>query len=245
MKVKLPMQSQAASGKLVGAIHQAWRGLNIIRKFTMPTIRHTASQMNRRAHFGTLSGNWKNVLTVAMRTTWESMTLIIKDLWGENVSATGLNLYQKINGILLDAGKTLLTEAPTSSAMGSPLATLVNTSALNQIVIPKPSAGEISEYSPFVDIFVAGVSVFNSTGANVTSISTSAVAASIHPAVGIYRHVCFIDENSATNQTINFVEAVGTALEPGLRLSVIVTRYTKDGRKSVSVKLEGITVQNV
>ena len=243
MKVKLPMQSQAASGKLVGAIHQAWRGLNVIRKFTMPTIRHTVSQMARRANFGTLSKNWGTILTVAERSTWESMKMTVKDLWGELVHCTGLDLYQKINSILLDAGKTLLTEAPITGAMATPDATLVNTNALNQIVIPKPSADEISEFSPFVDVWVAGLSVFNSTAANVTSISTNGVKPSINPAKGIYRHICFIDENSSTNQTINFVKEVGTPMDPDLKLSVLVIRYTKDGMKSVSLKLEGITVQ--
>jgi len=245
MKVKLPMQSQAASGKLVGAIHQAWRGLNIIRKFTMPTIRHTASQMNRRAHFGTLSANWKNVLTTAQRITWDNMTLTIKDLWGEIVSATGINLYKKINEVLLDAGKTLLTDAPTSSPMATPLCTSTFTNAVNTVVVPKPSAGEVSTYAPFFDVWIAGINTFVSTITNTTKIYTTGVLPSHNPAIGIYRHVCFVTENSTTDQTIEFWKSLAVEMDGGIKISVLIIRYTKDGRKSVPLKLEGITVTHV
>lgn len=241
-KVKLPLQSQAVSGKVIGVIHQAWRALNIVRRFTMPTIRHTATQVARRANFGSLSVLWKNTLTIAQRITWETLDLGIKDLWGESVNTTGLNLYQRINGILKDAGKTLLDSAPISSAMPSPTVTPTFISASSKIVVTKPSAGDATEYAPFVDIWLAGINVAGVPVANVTEIKTTGISPSINPAKNVYRHVQFIDENDTTDQTINFVDLAGGALAGDIKLSIFVIRYTKDGMKSVSVKIEEITI---
>jgi len=241
-KILNPLMSQAVSGKVIAVIHQAWRGLNVVRKFTMPTIRHTSTQMFRRSNFGTLSGYWKNVLTIIQRATWNILDLNIKDLWGNDIRTTGLNAYQRINGILLDAGKTLLTDAPISSAMASPIVTPTFISASSKIVITKPTAGEVTEYSPFVDIWVAGINIAGVTAGDVTEIKTSGISASINPAQNIFRHVQFIDENSTTDQTVNFANLAGAALAGGIKIACMVIRYTKDGMKSVPVRIEEITV---
>ena len=244
-KVKLPLLSQAVSGKVIGVIHQAWRGMTVVRRFTMPTIRHAATQVTRRANFGSLSVLWKTVLTVAQRITWQNLNLGIKDLWGENVNTTGLNLYQRINGILKDAGKTLLTSAPITAAMPSPIPTVTIDASAETIVIPKPSAGDVATYAPFIDIWLAGVSVAGVTALDATEIKTTGVAASINPAKNVFRHVQFIDENSAANQTITFKDLAGAFHVAGIKLSIFVIRYTKDGMKSVPVRIEAITETHV
>jgi len=241
-KILNPLQSQAVSGKVIAVIHQAWRGLNVVRRFTMPTIRHTASQMSRRGNFGSLSVSWKSVLTILQRKTWEALNLNIKDIWGNDIRATGLNLYQRINGVLLDAGKTLLTDAPISSAMASPIVTPTFISASSKIVVTKPTVGEVAEYSPFFDIWVAGISVAGVTALDVTEIKTSGISPSINPAKNVFRHVQFIEENSTTDQTVNFADLSGAALAGDIKIAVIVIRYTKDGMKSVPVRIEEITV---
>jgi len=244
-KVLLPLQSQAVSGKVIGVIHQVWRGLAIVRRFTMPTIRHTVKQVAQRVSFGTLPGYWSNVLTIAQRATWESMKLAISDLWGTSVRATGLDLYVKINNVLLNAGKTLLTDAPITSAMSSPEVVPAFVAGSSAIAVTKVSAEDLAAYSPFVDVWVAGVSVAGATVANVTEIQTTGVKASINPAKNVFRHVCYIDENATTDQTINFADTVGAALAGDIKISVLVIRYTKDGMKSVIVRSENITIAAV
>lgn len=241
-KVLTPMQSQAVSGKVISAIHQAWRGLNVIRRFTMPTIRHTPSQMARRGNFGALSVAWKNDLTIAERLTWNAYDPGLKDLWGNPINPTGLNVYQQICGILKDAGKTLLTEAPLTSAMASPVVTPTFTTGVSEIAIAEASAGEITEYAPFCDVWVAGISSDEGTVTNTTTINTTGIVPSINPAKNQYRHVAFIDENSASAQVVEFKSVSGGVLPGGIKIAVIVIRYTKDGLGSVAVRLTGITV---
>jgi hypothetical protein len=241
-KIKNPLFSEKVSGKASGGIFQTWRGLNVFRKFTMPTIRHTETQMARRTNFGSLSVAWGNVLSALQRTAWEKLDLRIKDIWGDDVNTTGLNLYQRINGVLKDAGKTLLEDPPTTQAMEAPVVTPTFVAGSSKIVIAKPTAGEVSEYAPFFEVWVAGTSVAGTTVANVTEIKTTGVKQSINPAKNLYRRVCFIDENSTTDQTVNFAGTEGAALAGDIKIAAIVVRYTKDGMRSVVVRTENITI---
>jgi len=241
-KVLLPKESVAVSGKIYGDIFQSWRGLNVIRKFTMPVIRHTVLQMARRANFTTLSKNWGDILTQPMRDSWNAMTIVIKDLWGTDVKATGLNLYQKVNSALLDAGKDILTNAPTTKAMLPPEVSLLNDGTGNLITIPKVSADEVSDFAPFCEVWIAGLSAFISTVSNLTIITTVGVRQSITPGKGLYRRVCSVDENSSTDQTIALRSAPAVDLPAGVKVSAIIVQYTKDGMKSVPIKVEGISV---
>jgi len=241
-KVLLPMQSRAVSGKVVGVIHQAWRGLSVIRKFTMPTIRHTVIQMIQRNALTTLSRNWKSFLEPSERETWRKMKLVIKDLWGEPVYATGSNLYVKVNEPLLYAGKTLKTDAPVSAAMSSPVCSSLFDNTGNQVIVPKPTAGEVDESAPFFEIWVAGLSAFVSTIANVTLVTTVGILPSQAPQKNMFRRICSVTENSITDQTIRFRKSEAVDLDPGVHVCVIVIRYTQFGMKSVPVRVEGISV---
>ena len=244
-KVFNPLQSERASGKASGGIFQSWRGLNVFRKFTMPTIRNTVTQMKRRGNFSITSKNWKEILTQPERDSWNALKLTIHDLWAVSIRATGLDLYKKINEVLLDAGKTLLTLAPTTTSMAGPLCTIKNDATANEITVPKPSADEVTEYAPFFDVWVAGLSAFVETVANVTLITTVGVSPSINPGKNSFRHIAFVNENSTTDQTLRFRSAPAVDLPAGVKLSVYVIRYTKDGLKSVPVKMEGISVLHV
>jgi len=244
-KVLNPLASERASGKIVTKIYQAWRGLNVVRRFTMPTIRYTESQMKRRGNFAQLSIGWRDVLSSANRDTWDAMELSIVNLWGQPVKATGLDLYQKINSILLDSGKTLLVDAPLTPALLSPDCAGTFDATVNKIVVVGPTVDEVTDYAPFVDVWIAGLSEFVSTVANVTTIKTNGIRPSQNPGKNGYRHIAFMNENDLANQTINFTDFAGAPLAADIKIAVIIIRYTSDGMKSVPVWVEGETVLHV
>lgn len=244
-KILGPLGSQAVSGKVITVIHQMWRGLNIVRKFTMPTIRHTDTQVARRVNFGTLSINWETVLTAEQRKTWEEMKVEIKDLWGNLVRATGLNLYQKINTVLIDAGKALKTIAPITSPMVSPTIEEVFDATENKIQTAAPDAGDVAAYAPFVDVWVAGTTISAETVANATTVKTTGVKPSITPAKNLFRHVAFIDESVGNKQSIIFLDSDGNDFMKDVKIAVLIIRYTKDGLRSTVVKSTNITIDHV
>jgi hypothetical protein len=242
MKVLNPKGSERASGRFIGSVFYTRKGTNVIRKYVKPTTKYTESQLARRENFSILSANWRDVLTDAQRSTWNLFKMSVNDVFKNAVQLSGINLYKKINETLLDAGKSLILSAPTTEAMTVPTATMTNDGTGNFIVITKPSADEVTKYAPFVSIHIAGGGALVSTVENTTILTTEGILPSKQAQKNMFRRICFITENSDTDQTVYIRKEEAVDLDPGVHLVVIVQRVTADGMKSAAIRLDGVSV---
>lgn len=242
MKVLNPKGSERASGRFIGSVFMTRKGTNIIRKYVYPTTKYTDPQLIRRENFSTLSANWRDVLTDANRTTWNALKLVVTDIWKNAIQLSGINLYKKLNEDLLDAGKSLIANAPISSPMTPPNATMTTDGTGNYVTIPKPTADEITEYAPFCSVWVAGTSVFISTASNSTIITTTGILPSRQAQKNMFRRICFVTEASAADQTIYLRKEAAVDLDAGVHLVVLIERHTKDGLRSAVIRLDGVSI---
>jgi hypothetical protein len=133
-KVKMPLFSTEARGKVAGLVFNSWRGLNYVKSSISPAQPRTSRQLQIRAWAVQLVRAWAAVSAVNQQTWRDYATAHQSPDWsGSPVRTTGLNWYLKCNMRLLDQGKATIATAPIVAAPGS-VAALVLT----------PGAGTIS-----------------------------------------------------------------------------------------------------
>ena len=118
MKIRGPLHSIDARGRFgVGFVMSIWRGLSVARIFTMPTNPRSSRQLAIRAIMTTASRAW-NGLSDANRTTWEVYANLQnrKNVFGQDIRASGFNEYCALFSIATDAGETPGDEAPVVAA---------------------------------------------------------------------------------------------------------------------------------
>lgn len=77
-KVKAPLLSLGASGKLAGTLVAfEWKGLKVMREYVIPTNPKTADQVAHRGIFTDAVAAWRNYITSAVeRAAWNRSALV-------------------------------------------------------------------------------------------------------------------------------------------------------------------------
>lgn len=118
MKVTGPMFSVDARGGIFNSIvYAAWRGINYIREFAMPTNPQTIRQMLIRGFLTTASRAWI-ALTDVQRNLWRDFadTLTYRTQIGQSYNPTGIAVYVGLSVIAQDQLQVPVLVPPTTPA---------------------------------------------------------------------------------------------------------------------------------
>lgn len=126
--VRLP-EGQQRSGNQGGIVWSHNRFGPYIRPRSIPVNPNTQRQVDARLRVKILSVRWNNILTQIQRDAW--------DLYGRNVpvpgrfgterTLTGMNMYVRSNTAVMQAGLTIVDDAPIVFTLGSPEGSLTAT----------------------------------------------------------------------------------------------------------------------
>lgn len=111
------------SGKLAGLIFSHNKGGAYVKQFKIPTNPQTPAQTAVRERLSQLSKNWGAVLTEAQRLSWKLFadTFPIVNTLGAAQNVTGIAMYNKVNGILLNAEEGIINDPPVDLEVSSSL----------------------------------------------------------------------------------------------------------------------------
>jgi hypothetical protein len=252
-KVMSPLYSAKASGKFMAMVFQTWRGLAVVREFEAPTQPRTPRQMTVRAIFTAISQYWANTLTEGLRIAWSNFVLRWTDLWGNEVSLTGLNLFQKFNFILRDSGRAFQTTTPPTIFPSEIEYTSggFETGQPNPNILPiETSEGTTKDI--FNDIWFAGkpesVIVEEDVNSVDVTIRTTGLPQGVNPVKSDFSHCVYVSQNVAQeanpaltkNISISILPPVGGVFTSPTRIALIIRRYNKHGNYSAPVKISDI-----
>jgi hypothetical protein len=215
----------AASGKVRGLVASHNKGGAYFRGKTIPVNPRSPTQVAQRARLANLIERFRNVLTGAQRSSWDTFaknTNVIDSL-GNSMSLSGPNWYIKSNTIRSQAGLALVDGASTTYALStlSPLTGTVVASA-NTMTIGWNGADEWTTNSNS-----AGLLIFTSRPQNQT----------INYFSGPYQFAGRISSsNSAGTASLTLPFPAGTA---GTKLFIRAVATAPDGRPSPTFQLSG------
>jgi hypothetical protein len=137
-----PLHSSEARGRLGGLIFNTWRGIATVKSFTSPAQPRTERQLSIRAMHTRLIRGW-GILTVSVTDAWNQYAALnpVIDWTGNPKRLTGLNWYTRLNIILLDLAKTILTLPPAGPAPDAVLGLIATGSAGSISCAFTPSTG--------------------------------------------------------------------------------------------------------
>jgi hypothetical protein len=118
MKIKFGAIVVAGSGKLGGHVFTKNRAGAAMRTKVTPSNPRTVSQSGARAFLTTISKAWAG-LTESQRLQWNAASTSFKktNIFGDGVTPSGFNLYQKLNNNLLNVGAAVIDVPPSPSAV--------------------------------------------------------------------------------------------------------------------------------
>jgi hypothetical protein len=116
MKTKFGSIIVAGSGKIGGHVASKNRAGSYLRTKVTPANAQTAFQVAVRGRFTTLAQAWRG-LTQAQRDAWNAAVgaFARTDVFGDLRSPSGINLYQRLNNVLVNIGQAPLTVPPLPS----------------------------------------------------------------------------------------------------------------------------------
>ncbi len=118
MKVKFGAIVVAGSGKLGGHVFTKNRAGSAMRTKVTPSNPRTVAQSGARAFLTTIAKSWAG-LTESQRQQWNSASTSFKktNVFGDGVTPSGFNLFQKLNNNLLNIGQPVLTVPPSPASV--------------------------------------------------------------------------------------------------------------------------------
>jgi hypothetical protein len=251
-KVFNPLSSIKASGKFQMGVFFAWRGLNVIREFIAPSQPRTVRQVKVRSYFTTISKYWANVLTEELRLAWAQMVFTWKDLWGNEVNLTGLNLFQKFNFILMDAGKPY-QETPPPPVTPSEISITKEVGNEAVFQIDPITSAEVTAQGVFCDMWLAGggevKSITEQPDMTAVIINAPGMPQAVNPVKSDFRHMAYVNQlqqvtdptkTKIINYTIEYT--TGDVFTEKRKISAIFRRYNKHGNYSSPIKESDITI---
>jgi len=133
-KVKDPLFSSDARGKVGGIVFSKAKQGSTVRIRTNPSQPQTADQLLVRGYLSQASQNWA-ALTAQQRTDWAEWAALhpVTNAFGDQVYLSGHQAYCSLAAVLLALGKSLPTTPP---AVGAP------TNVAN--IVATPGAGQVS-----------------------------------------------------------------------------------------------------
>jgi hypothetical protein len=121
-KVIMSAAVGAASGKLGGTVFsKGSAGAFMLRK-TNPVNSKSPTQLAIRGNFATLTKRWAHTLTAVQQAGWIAFAAAhqLHDALGNLFTATGIQMYVKLNGALKAVGQATIDTAPGAVSAGAP-----------------------------------------------------------------------------------------------------------------------------
>jgi hypothetical protein len=191
-KVKFGAMVADARGKHNGVVFSRGPFGAFARAKVSPVQPRGNRQTLVRERVGTLSKRWSGVLTQTQRNAWIAFaaSLASTNVFGDRTILSGIQAYTKLNGILLNAGQSIIDTPPTDlglTGLSSITATAAaGTAAFDIAFTPTPAAANTSLYvsaspqlSPgrtFTESFLRFVKVGTAAQASPLSILTEYTA---------------------------------------------------------------------
>jgi hypothetical protein len=121
-KALAPYGATQVRGRIAAVVLNAWRGVQYIKRYTVPTNPNSATQLIKRAALADLSVAWA-ALSGSQRLTWTDYAATHTELdWaGNNVRLTGLNWFIRCNSRLYGIGEDKTNTAPVEAAPVTPV----------------------------------------------------------------------------------------------------------------------------
>jgi hypothetical protein len=118
MKIKFGAIIVAGSGKIGGHVITKNRAGAAMRTKVTPSNPRTTYQSTARANLTSISKSWAS-LTESQRQQWNSAASSFKktNIFGDGVTPSGFNLYQKLNNNLLNIGQPMITTPPSPASV--------------------------------------------------------------------------------------------------------------------------------
>lgn len=108
-----------ASGSIAGDVFARNRYGNYTRARTKPINPNSSYQQAVRSAVAYLTQEWRDELTAAQRTAWETYanSIVMKNRLGENIKLTGFTHFIRSNSIRLVQGGVYIEDGPTVLAL--------------------------------------------------------------------------------------------------------------------------------
>lgn len=118
-KIKLSAIVSEMRGKLNGSVFSKNRGGAYVRTKVTPVNPSTVAQGSVRAALTSFSQGWR-ALTQAQRDAWNSAVAnwATTDIFGDIKNPSGINLYNKLNLNLFNAGQSAIATPPLPASVG-------------------------------------------------------------------------------------------------------------------------------
>lgn len=113
-KVKYGGGIQDLRGSIAGQVHSRNTFGNYIRQKVSPVQPRTDRQLYVRNLFTSLSRRFSTILTDAQQEAWRQTAASnpVRDVFGDSIALTGINLYAQLNSLRLLQGLTPLDDPP-------------------------------------------------------------------------------------------------------------------------------------
>jgi len=139
-----------ARAKAGGVVFTKGRFGAVVRRKVSPVQPRTTLQTNESALFTLLTKRWGGTLTDTQRAGWISLAQAFpqKDVFGNNIILTGLQMYIKLNRNLQTISVAIIDDAPVTLSVGSPGTLSLASAAGPPITLTAtagtdPAAGEV------------------------------------------------------------------------------------------------------
>jgi hypothetical protein len=105
---------QDLRGSIAGQVHSRNTYGNYIRQKVSPVQPRTARQLEVRELFSTLSRRYSTILTDEQQEAWRqaAASTPVRDVFGDSITLTGINLYNRLNSVRVLAGLPPLNWPP-------------------------------------------------------------------------------------------------------------------------------------
>lgn len=113
-KVKYGGGIQDIRGSIAGQVHSRNTFGNYIRQKVSPVQPRTSRQLEIRNLFAELSRRFSNTLSDEQQEAWRqaAASTPVRDVFGDSITLTGINLYTQLNSLRLLQGLTPLDDPP-------------------------------------------------------------------------------------------------------------------------------------
>lgn len=117
-KIKFSALVSGMSGKSNGSVFGTNNGGAYFRNNTSKTKTRTALNAKRKSLFSEVSGAWRN-LSSDQQNSWRNAVanFVVQNVFGDNRTPTGYELYMRLNNVRLEQGLSMLLEAPTPRSL--------------------------------------------------------------------------------------------------------------------------------
>lgn len=118
MKAKFGAIVVAGSGKVGGHVFSKNRGGAYMRTKVTPSNPNTVAQQNVRSILSSLAQSW-GALTDSQRLAWQGAVndWSSTDVFGDIKNPSGINLYTRLNSVLLNSGQATIDVPPLKAEM--------------------------------------------------------------------------------------------------------------------------------